>query len=84
MQISAIIAAKEEAPTIRRVVEQVKKYVSECIVVTPPDDFETQSALDGVECKILTEQKPGKGNAIVWTFSAIYKKLIRVFGKHAG
>ena len=65
MQISAIIAAKEEAPTIRRVVEQVKKYVSECIVVTPPDDFETQSALDGVECKILTEQKPGKGNAIV-------------------
>lgn len=65
MQISAIIAAKEEALTIRRVVEQVKKYVSECIVVTPPDDFETQSALDGVECKILTEQKPGKGNAIV-------------------
>jgi len=65
MKISAIIAAKHEAPTIRQVVEQTGKYVSECIVVTPPDDFETQSALHGVECKVMTEDKPGKGNAIV-------------------
>lgn len=65
MKISAIIAAKHEAPTIRQVVEQTGKYVSECIVVTPPDDFETQSALHGVDCKVMTEDKPGKGNAIV-------------------
>jgi len=65
MKISAIIAAKHEAPTIRQVAEQTSKYVSECIVVTPPDDFETQAALYGVDCKVMTEGKPGKGKAIV-------------------
>ena len=65
MRISAVIAAKNESMTIRRVVEVTNQYVDECVVVTPVDDHETQNALLGVKCKVIHEAAKGKGSALL-------------------
>jgi glycosyltransferase involved in cell wall biosynthesis len=63
-QLSAIIPAKEEAQTIRYLVENVKNYVDEVIVILSIKDLETVSALEKTNIKIVYEEKKGKGNAL--------------------
>ena len=63
-KLSAIIPAKEEAQTIRYLVEIVKNYVDQVIVVLSKKDHETLSALDNTNIKVVYEEKLGKGNAL--------------------
>lgn len=65
MKITAIIAAKNEGQSIRKVVDVTTQYVDECIVVVPISDMNTREPLIGSDCRIVNETAKGKGSALL-------------------
>ena len=83
MRISAVIAAKNESMTIRRVVEVTNQYVDECVVVTPVDTTVSATNPSYTFSALVAEWQPLSGAvgelataSVTWPISGAITKAV--------
>ena len=63
--LTLIIPAKNERESLPRVLEELKKFQLNTIVVLEPNDKDTINAVSSYNCKIITQKNKGYGDAII-------------------
>ena len=63
--LTLIIPAKKEGDSLPTVLEEIKNFDCEILVVLEPSDFETINAAKNYNCKLVYQTKSGYGDAII-------------------
>lgn len=78
-ELTLIIPAKEEQNSLPKVLDELKEYNLEKLVVLAKDDHETISAIKDLDCEILFQSGKGYGNAIREGIKYSSTKYISIF-----
>ena len=63
--LTLVIPAKYEADSLPKVLEEVKTFGCEIIIVLEPNDIETIKSTEGYNCKLIYQSEKGYGNALI-------------------
>jgi len=63
-KLSLVIPAKKEKESLPKVLDEIKDYNVNKLVVLEPEDHETIDSIKDYECEIIYQQKKGYGDAI--------------------
>ena len=77
--ITLVIPAKNEAESLPDVLDELLKYNIKKIVVIPSEDKKTREAIKKFECKILSQEGKGFGNALIQGINAVETKYFCIF-----
>src|SRR5512141_1093201 len=64
MKISVVIPAKNEAETIKDIIERSKKYADELLVIDGHSTDATRQVAEACGAKVILDNRKGKGAAI--------------------
>ena len=78
-ELTLIIPAKEEQNSLPKVLNELKQYNLEKLVVLAKDDYETIAAIKDLDCQILFQSGKGYGNAIREGINHAQTKYISIF-----
>tara|TARA_B100001939_G_scaffold339852_1_gene347175 strand:+ start:1085 stop:1753 length:669 start_codon:yes stop_codon:yes gene_type:complete len=77
--ITLVIPAKNEAESLPDVLDELLKYNIKKIVVIPSEDKKTREAIKKFECKILSQEGKGFGNALIQGINSVKTKYFCIF-----
>ena len=77
--ITLVIPAKNEAESLPNVLDELLKYNIKKIVVIPSEDKKTREAIKKFECKILSQEGKGFGNALIQGIKSVKTKYFCIF-----
>ena len=78
-ELTLVIPAKEEAESLPLVLDEIKNFNVNVIIVLAEDDLETIKALKNYDCEILFQSQRGYGNAIIEGIKKAKTKYIAIF-----
>jgi len=77
--ITLVIPAKNEKESLPKVLDELKIYNLEILVVLEKDDKETIQSAENYNCKILYQNGKGYGDALITGINAVETELFCVF-----
>ena len=77
--ITLVIPAKNEAESLPDVLDELSKYKIKKIIVIPSEDKKTREAIGNFDCKILSQEGTGFGNALIQGINAVETKYFCIF-----
>ena len=77
--ITLVIPAKNEAESLPVVLNELSKYKVKKIVVIPTEDKNTREAIEKFNCKILSQEGKGFGNALIQGINSVETKYFCIF-----
>ena len=77
--ITLVIPAKNEAESLPDVLNELLKYKIKKIVVIPPEDKKTREVIEKFDCKILSQEGTGFGNALIQGINSVETKYFCIF-----
>ncbi len=77
--ITLVIPAKNEAESLPDVLDELSKYKIKKIVVIPAEDKKTREAIEKFDCKILSQEGKGFGNALIQGINSVETKYFCIF-----
>ena len=77
--ITLVIPAKNEAESLPYVLDELLKYKIKKIIVIPIEDKNTRKAIEKFNCKILSQEGKGFGNALIQGINSVETKYFCIF-----
>ena len=77
--LTLIIPAKHESDSLPRVLEEIKDYDCEVIIILEFSDTETINVARNYDCKILYQSKKGYGNALIEGMNNVQTEYLCIF-----
>ena len=77
--ITLVIPAKNEAESLPEVLDELLKYKIKKIIVIPTEDEKTREAIKNFDCKILSQDGKGFGNALIQGINNVETKYFCIF-----
>ena len=77
--ITLVIPAKNEAESLPDVLDELLKYKIKKIVIIPSEDKKTREAIEKFDCKILSQEGKGFGNALIQGINRVETKYFCIF-----
>ena len=77
--ITLVIPAKNESESMPKVLDELLKYKIKKIIIIPPEDEKTRDAIKKFDCKILSQNGKGFGNALIQGINAVETKYFCIF-----
>jgi glycosyltransferase involved in cell wall biosynthesis len=77
--LTLLIPAKQEAGSLPLVLEELKKYDCNKLIVLNDDDLETINAIKEFDCEILYQNKKGYGSALIEGINKINTDYLCIF-----
>ena len=77
--ITLVIPAKNEAESLPDVLDELLRYKIKKIIVIPKEDKETREAIKKFDCKILSQEGKGFGNALIQGINSVETKYFCIF-----
>ena len=77
--ITLVIPAKNEAESLPEVLDELSKYEIKKIIVIPSEDKKTREAIEKFNCKILSQEGKGFGNALIQGIKSVETKYFCIF-----
>ena len=77
--LTLVIPAKYEADSLPKVLEEVKTFGCEKIIVLEPNDIETIKSTEGYNCKLIYQSKKGYGNALIEGMENVQTDYLCIF-----
>lgn len=77
--LTLVIPAKYEKESLPTVLEELKKYNLEVLVVVEETDQETISSIKNLNCKILFQKNKGYGDALIQGISSVKTDFFCIF-----
>ena len=78
-KLSLVIPAKKEKESLPKVLDEIKDYNVNKLVVLEPEDHETIDSIKDYECEIIYQQKKGYGDAIIKGINSVETKFFCIF-----
>ena len=64
-ELTLVIPAKNEAECLPIVLNELKDFDCKKIIIIPKNDIATKNAIKNFDCKIITQEADGYGNALI-------------------
>ena len=77
--VTLVIPAKNEAESLPDVLDELLKYKIKKIVIIPSEDKNTREAIEKFDCKILSQEGKGFGNALIQGINRVETKYFCIF-----
>ncbi|MDA9702554.1 glycosyltransferase family 2 protein [Candidatus Pelagibacter sp.] len=77
--ITLVIPAKNEAESLPEVLDELLKYRIKKIIVIPTEDKKTREVIEKFDCKILSQEGKGFGNALIQGINSVETKYFCIF-----
>ena len=77
--ITLVIPAKNEAESLPEVLDELLEYKIKKIVVIPIEDKKTREAIEKFDCKIISQEGKGFGNALIQGINSVETKFFCIF-----
>ena len=77
--LTLVIPAKYEADSLPKVLEEVKTFGCEIIIVLESNDIETINSTKGHNCKLIYQSEKGYGNALIEGMNNVKTKYLCIF-----
>ena len=77
--ITLVIPAKNEPESLPKVLDELLKYKIKKIIVIPTEDKKTREAIEKFNCKILSQEGKGFGNALIQGINSVETKYFCIF-----
>ena len=77
--LTLVIPAKYEKESLPIVLEELKKYNLEILIVVEESDHETINSVKNLNCKILFQKHKGYGDALIQGISAVKTDFFCIF-----
>ena len=77
--LTLVIPAKNEAESLPIVLDEIKSYDLNIIIVTPEDDFKTRQSINNFKHKILSQKNSGFGDALITGINSVETKYFCIF-----
>ena len=77
--LTLVIPAKYESDSLPKVLEEIKGYDCEVIIVLEFSDTETINVARNYDCKILYQSKKGYGNALIEGMNNVQTEYLCIF-----
>ena len=74
-----IIPAKNEADSLPTVLEEIKDYQCEIIIILEPTDTETINSTKNYNCKLIYQSDKGYGNALIEGMNSVETEYLCIF-----
>jgi len=78
-ELTLVIPAKNEAESLPAVLNELKNFDCNKIIVIPKTDFNTQKAAKNFDCKIVTQDSEGFGNALIEGIREVETNFLCIF-----
>ena len=77
--LTLIIPAKNEADSLPTVLEEIKNYQCEVIIILESTDIETINATKNFNCKLIYQSDKGYGNALIEGMNSVETEYLCIF-----
>ena len=77
--LTLVIPAKNESESLPMVLEELKKYECNKIIILDKDDLKTLDAIKEFNCKIIFQPGKGYGNAIIEGINNVETKYLSIY-----
>ena len=77
--LTLVIPAKNEKESLPKVLEELKNYNLEILIVLEKDDEETIQSTKDYKCKILYQNGKGYGDALIFGINSVKTELFCIF-----
>ena len=77
--LTLIIPAKNEADSLPTVLEEIKDYQCEIIIILEPTDTETINSTKNYNCKLIYQSDKGYGNALIEGMNSVETEYLCIF-----
>ena len=77
--LTLLIPAKYESESLPKVLEEIKGYDCEVIIVLESSDTKTINVAKNYDCKILYQSKKGYGNALIEGMNNVQTEYLCIF-----
>ena len=77
--LTLIIPAKKESESLPRVLEEIKNYECNIIIILESSDIETINATKNFNCKIIHQSDKGYGNALIDGMNKVDTEYLCIF-----
>lgn len=77
--LTLIIPAKHEGDSLPKVLEEIKNYNCQVLVILESSDTETINATKNYNCKIIHQTKNGYGNALIEGMNNVQTEYLCIF-----
>ena len=77
--LTLVIPAKYEEDSLPKVLEEVKTFGCEIIIVLESNDIETINSTKGHNCKLIYQSEKGYGNALIEGMNNVKTKYLCIF-----
>ena len=77
--LTLVIPAKYEADSLPKVLEEVKTFGCEIIIVLESNDIETINSTKGHNCKLIYQSEKGYGNALIEGMNNVQTDYLCIF-----
>ena len=77
--LTIIIPAKKEKESLFRVLEELKPYNFDVVVILEEEDIETIESINNKDCEILYQKNKGYGDALIQGINHINSELFCIF-----
>ena len=78
-ELTLVIPAKNEAECLPIVLNELKNYNCKKIIIIPKIDLNTQKAAKNFDCKIVTQDNDGFGNALIEGIREVETNFLCIF-----
>lgn len=78
-QLTLVIPAKNEKESLPTVLDELKNFKLNLIIVLEKSDLETINSIKNFNCKIIYQKKNGYGNALIEGINAVTTKYFCIF-----
>ena len=77
--LTLIIPAKHEGDSLPKVLEEIKNYNCQVLVILESSDTETINATKNYNCKVIYQTKNGYGNALIEGMNNVQTEYLCIF-----
>ena len=77
--ITLVIPAKNESESLPLVLDELLKYKIKKVIVIPAEDKKTREAIEKFNCKVLSQEGKGFGNALIQGINSVETKYFCIF-----
>ena len=77
--LTLVIPAKYEADSLPKVLEEVKAFGCEIIIVLESNDIETINSTKGYNCNLIYQSEKGYGNALIEGMNSVQTDYLCIF-----
>ena len=77
--LTLVIPAKNEKESLPQVLDELKKFGLETLIILEKEDIETIDSIKSYNCKILKQTKKGYGNALIEGINNVETKYFCIF-----